>query len=164
MGTDSSLALPERRTRTTKSGIDGADESPRVRGVGALPARSALLLLERGPDAGSRFLLDHDTTLIGRSNSDIVLDGVAVSPRHAEIRCHGTSFVIVDVGSFNGTYLNRSPVDTAVLAEGDEIQVGKFRLTFHSALPGAAGEAEMFVATEASAGAPTPGVTEAGNW
>lgn len=86
---------------------------------------------------------------------------MAVSPRHAEIRCHGTSFVIV--GSFNGTYLNRSPVDTAVLVEGDEIQVGKFRLTFHSALLGGAGEAELFVATEASAGAPTPGATEEGD-
>ena len=104
--------------------------------VGALPTGSALLVLDRGPGAGSRFVLDRDTTVVGRSDSDIVLDGVTVSRRHAEFRRHGETFVVVDVGSFNGTYLNRLAVDMATLDDGDEIQIGKFRLIFHAGRPG----------------------------
>lgn len=100
--------------------------------VGALPGVSALLVLDRGPGAGARFLLDRDMTVVGRSDSDIVLDGVTVSRRHAEFHRHGETFVVVDAGSFNGTYLNRLPVDMATLADGDEIQIGKFRLIFHA--------------------------------
>jgi pSer/pThr/pTyr-binding forkhead associated (FHA) protein len=55
---------------------------------------------------------------------------VTVSRRHAEFRREGSEFVVVDVGSLNGTYVNREPVDTAVLASGDEVQIGKFRLVF----------------------------------
>jgi pSer/pThr/pTyr-binding forkhead associated (FHA) protein len=167
VGIDSSLTLSERHeTRTTTAGIEvlaepgAAATVPRVRSAGALPAGAALLSLERGPGAGSLFLLDRDTTLIGRSDSDIVLDGVTVSHRHAEVRRHGSSFIIVDVGSFNGTYLNRSPVDSAVMAEGDEIQVGKFRLIFHGAPPGAdPAVAGSFVAAEPSADARPLNVT-----
>jgi pSer/pThr/pTyr-binding forkhead associated (FHA) protein len=110
--------------------------SERVESVGVLPDGSALLVLERGPGAGSRFVLDRDTTVVGRSDSDIVLDGVTVSRRHAEFRRHGETFVVVDVGSFNGTYLNRLPVDAATLDDGDEVQIGKFRLTFHAGRAG----------------------------
>jgi pSer/pThr/pTyr-binding forkhead associated (FHA) protein len=132
VGIDGSVALSERHeSRAIIPGTAGTGRGPRDAGV--LPAGSATLLLTRGPGAGSRFPLDHDTTLIGRSDTDIVLDGVTVSRCHAEVRRHGTSFVVVDVGSFNGTYLNRSPVDSAVLADGDEIQVGKFRLVFQAA-------------------------------
>jgi pSer/pThr/pTyr-binding forkhead associated (FHA) protein len=102
-----------------------------VSGVDALPAGSALLVVKRGPNAGSRFLLDRDTTSAGRHpDSDIFLDDVTVSRRHAEFRRDGAEFVVVDVGSLNGTYVNREPVDTAVLANGDEVQIGKFRLVF----------------------------------
>ncbi|WP_433035585.1 FHA domain-containing protein [Actinomycetospora sp. CA-053990] len=104
--------------------------------VGALPTGSALLVLDRGPGAGRRFVLDRDTTVVGRSDSDIVLDGVTVSRRHAEFRRQGETFVVVDVGSFNGTYLNRLAVDMATLDDGDEIQIGKFRLIFHAGRPG----------------------------
>ncbi|MGH3978706.1 MAG: glycogen accumulation regulator GarA [Pseudonocardiaceae bacterium] len=104
---------------------------PPVAGVDALPAGSALLVVKRGPNAGSRFLLDQDTTSAGRHpESDIFLDDVTVSRRHAEFRREGGDFVVVDVGSLNGTYVNREPVDTAVLANGDEVQIGKFRLVF----------------------------------
>ena len=100
-------------------------------GVDALPTGSALLVVKRGPNAGSRFLLDRDTTSAGRHpDSDIFLDDVTVSRRHAEFRRDGAEFVVVDVGSLNGTYVNREPVDTAVLANGDEVQIGKFRLVF----------------------------------
>jgi pSer/pThr/pTyr-binding forkhead associated (FHA) protein len=108
-------------------------ESPAapVAGIEALPAGSALLVVKRGPNAGSRFLLDQPTTSAGRHpESDIFLDDVTVSRRHAEFRREGGEFVVVDVGSLNGTYGNREPVDTAVLANGDEVQIGKFRLVF----------------------------------
>ncbi|HEX5400987.1 MAG TPA: FHA domain-containing protein [Pseudonocardiaceae bacterium] len=104
---------------------------PAIAGVDALPVGSALLVVKRGPNAGSRFLLDRDTTSSGRHpDSDIFLDDVTVSRRHAEFRREGGEFVVIDVGSLNGTYVNREPVDQAVLANGDEVQIGKFRLVF----------------------------------
>jgi pSer/pThr/pTyr-binding forkhead associated (FHA) protein len=102
-----------------------------VSGVEGLPTGSALLVVKRGPNAGSRFLLDQATTSAGRHpDSDIFLDDVTVSRRHAEFRLEGAEFQVVDVGSLNGTYVNREPVDSAVLANGDEVQIGKFRLVF----------------------------------
>jgi pSer/pThr/pTyr-binding forkhead associated (FHA) protein len=102
-----------------------------VSGVEGLPVGSALLVVKRGPNAGSRFLLDQATTSAGRHpDSDIFLDDVTVSRRHAEFRREGGEFVVIDVGSLNGTYVNREPVDQAVLAGGDEVQIGKFRLVF----------------------------------
>jgi pSer/pThr/pTyr-binding forkhead associated (FHA) protein len=108
-----------------------AQPEPPVAGIDALPTGSALLVVKRGPNAGSRFLLDRDTTSAGRHpDSDIFLDDVTVSRRHAEFRREGGDFVVIDVGSLNGTYVNREPVDQAVLAGGDEVQIGKFRLVF----------------------------------
>jgi pSer/pThr/pTyr-binding forkhead associated (FHA) protein len=102
-----------------------------VSGVEGLPAGSALLVVKRGPNAGSRFLLDQAVTSAGRHpDSDIFLDDVTVSRRHAEFRLESAEFNVVDVGSLNGTYVNREPVDSAVLANGDEVQIGKFRLVF----------------------------------
>jgi pSer/pThr/pTyr-binding forkhead associated (FHA) protein len=102
-----------------------------VSGVEGLPVGSALLVVKRGPNAGSRFLLDQPSTSAGRHpDSDIFLDDVTVSRRHAEFRLESGEFQVVDVGSLNGTYVNREPVDSAVLANGDEVQIGKFRLVF----------------------------------
>lgn len=102
-----------------------------VSGVEGLPAGSALLVVKRGPNAGSRFLLDQAVTTAGRHpESDIFLDDVTVSRRHAEFRKNRDSYEVVDVGSLNGTYVNREPKNSAVLANGDEVQVGKFRLVF----------------------------------
>ncbi|HWL35218.1 MAG TPA: FHA domain-containing protein [Frankiaceae bacterium] len=99
--------------------------------VEALPAGSALLVVKRGPNAGSRFLLDKDVTTAGRHpESDIFLDDVTVSRRHAEFRRDGSRFVVRDVGSLNGTYLNRERIDETELSGGDEVQIGKFRLVF----------------------------------
>ena len=99
--------------------------------VDALPPGSALLVVKRGPNAGSRFLLDQDVTTAGRHpDSDIFLDDVTVSRRHAEFRREGGGFVVHDVGSLNGTYLNRERIDGADLTGGDEVQIGKFRLVF----------------------------------
>ena len=92
------------------TGSEGA-----VSGVEGLPAGSALLVVKRGPNAGSRFLLDQPTTSAGRHpDSDIFLDDVTVSRRHAEFRLEGREFQVVDVGSLNGTYVNREPVQSAV--------------------------------------------------
>jgi pSer/pThr/pTyr-binding forkhead associated (FHA) protein len=103
----------------------------RLLGAEALPQGSALLVVKRGPNAGSRFLLDQPTTTAGRHpNSDIFLDDITVSRRHAQFRCVSGEFQVVDVGSLNRTYVNREPVDWAVLANGDEVQIGKFRLVF----------------------------------
>jgi pSer/pThr/pTyr-binding forkhead associated (FHA) protein len=102
-------------------------------GVDALPTGTALLVVKRGPNAGSRFLLDRDKTSAGRHpDSDIFLDDVTVSRRHAEFRREGADFVVSDVGSLNGSYVNRQPIDQAVLSNGDEVQIGKFRLVFLS--------------------------------
>jgi pSer/pThr/pTyr-binding forkhead associated (FHA) protein len=104
-----------------------------VTGTDNLPAGSALLVVKRGPNAGSRFLLDQATTSAGRHpDSDIFLDDVTVSRRHAEFRGVEGGFTVVDVGSLNGTYVNREPVDSAPLANGDEVQIGKFRLVFYA--------------------------------
>ncbi|MGH3929386.1 MAG: glycogen accumulation regulator GarA [Pseudonocardiaceae bacterium] len=108
---------------------------PPIPGVEALPSGCALLVVKRGPNAGSRFLLDQATTSAGRHpESDIFLDDVTVSRRHAEFRREADEFVVADVGSLNGTYVNREPVDIAVLASGDEVQIGKFRLVFLTGL------------------------------
>lgn len=101
-------------------------------GIEGLPAGAALLVVRRGPNAGSRFLLDQQSTSAGRHpSSDIFLDDVTVSRRHAEFRqVDGGGYEVVDVGSLNGTYVNRETVDGAVLANGDEVQIGKFRLVY----------------------------------
>ena len=95
------------------------------------PAGAAILIVKRGPNAGARFLLDQETTTAGRHpESDIFLDDVTGSRRHAEFRLNDGTFEVVDVGSLNGTYVNREPRNSQVLSIGDEIQIGKFRLVF----------------------------------
>ena len=102
--------------------------------VDALTPGSALLVVKRGPNAGSRFLLDEDVTTAGRHpDSDIFLDDVTVSRRHAEFRREGNGYTVHDVGSLNGTYVNRNRIETATLAGGDEVQIGKFRLVYLTA-------------------------------
>lgn len=93
-----------------------------------------LLVVKRGPNAGSKFLLDKDLTSCGRQpSSDIFLDDITVSRRHAEILREGSRFLVKDTGSLNGTYVNRERVDVAELVSGDELQVGKFKLMFFTA-------------------------------
>jgi pSer/pThr/pTyr-binding forkhead associated (FHA) protein len=105
--------------------------SARGADVEALPPGSGLLVVKRGPNAGSQFRLDSAVSTIGRHPaSDIYLDDITVSRRHAEIRRENGVFQVVDLGSLNSTYLNREAVDSAVLTDGDEIQVGNFRLVF----------------------------------
>lgn len=102
--------------------------------VAALPAGSALLIAHSGPNAGARFLLDEEITKAGRHpNADIFLDDVTVSRQHAEFRRTPNGFIVVDTRSLNGTYVNNDRVDSVTLRNGNEVQIGKFRLTFYAA-------------------------------
>ena len=101
--------------------------------VEALRPGTALLVVLRGPNTGARFLLDDDEVMSGRHpDSDIFLDDVTVSRKHAVFTRTGSGFVVRDVGSLNGTYVNRELVDEATLKTGDEVQIGKFRLVFYA--------------------------------
>jgi pSer/pThr/pTyr-binding forkhead associated (FHA) protein len=103
-------------------------------------------VVKRGPNAGSKFVLESDVTRAGRHpDSDIFLDDITVSRRHAEIHRAGGGYKVRDAGSLNGTYLNRERIDEAPLANGDELQIGKFRLVFFEGVvpdrqPSGAGE------------------------
>jgi pSer/pThr/pTyr-binding forkhead associated (FHA) protein len=126
------LVVPEVH-ETAERGLTNDDREA----IDALPAGSALLVVRRGPNAGSRFLLDAERTSAGRhQTSDIFLDDVTVSRKHAEfLRAPdpqaGPGFRVRDVGSLNGTYVNRERIDDVVLAAGDEVQIGKYRMVFH---------------------------------
>ncbi len=99
--------------------------------VSALPQGSALLIVQRGANAGSRFLLNTDLVTAGRhQDSDIFLDDISVSRRHASFSRTEEGTVVKDLGSLNGTYVNRDLVDSHVLRHGDEVQIGKFRLVY----------------------------------
>jgi pSer/pThr/pTyr-binding forkhead associated (FHA) protein len=96
-----------------------------------LNAGAAMLVVKRGPNAGTRFVLAKPVTTVGRHpESDMFLDDITVSRRHAEITSDNGSFRITDMGSLNGTYVNKLRVEQADLSSGDEIQIGKFRLIF----------------------------------
>lgn len=96
-----------------------------------LPEGSAVLLVLRGPGEGTEFALAADVVGIGRSpQSEVFLDDVTVSRRHAEIRRNAGGWSVRDAGSLNGTYVNRVRVEDAPLRPGDELQVGKFRFAF----------------------------------
>ncbi|MPV49277.1 MULTISPECIES: FHA domain-containing protein [unclassified Pseudactinotalea] len=100
--------------------------------IEALPPASALLIVQHGPNAGARFLLDAERVTAGRhTRADIFLDDVTVSRKHAEFLSAAGGFTVRDVGSLNGTYVNRERIETATLRAGDEVQIGKYRLTFH---------------------------------
>jgi pSer/pThr/pTyr-binding forkhead associated (FHA) protein len=126
-------SLLQEDTTIRFSPIDAEDEALEIAGLahGELEPGQALLMMQRGPNAGSRFFVDQDVTTIGRHpESDIFLDDVTVSRKHAEVRREGGTFYVHDVGSLNGTYVNQTRVDDTELASGDEVQVGKFKLSF----------------------------------
>jgi pSer/pThr/pTyr-binding forkhead associated (FHA) protein len=122
---------------------DGSTATAEAETAEGLPSGSALLVVKRGPNVGSRFLLDQPVTSAGRHpDSDILLDDVTVSRRHAEFRLdEDGSWAVADVGSLNGTYVNRQPVDSTMLLNNDEVQIGKFRLVFLTGSPPGPGSA-----------------------
>lgn len=100
--------------------------------VSQLPRDSAMLIVIAGPNKGARFLIDSGVTTIGRDpKSEIFLDDITVSRAHAQITRSTTGeFRLVDQGSLNGSYVNAHQVQDSSLSVGDEIQIGKFRLTY----------------------------------
>ena len=96
-----------------------------------IPEGMGMLVVKRGPNAGSKFVLEGNLTKVGRHpDSDIFLDDITVSRRHAEFVHTGGEYHVRDVGSLNGTYLNRERIEDAALTSGDEVQIGKFKLVF----------------------------------
>lgn len=110
------------------------DTSSAAAEAAALERGSAMLVVKRGPNVGSHFVLNQPVVTAGRHPaSDIYLDDITVSRRHAEFRSENGEFRVVDLGSLNGTYRNREAVDSAALANGDVLQIGNFRLVFLAA-------------------------------
>ena len=124
-----SVGGAEADTPETDHALTRADQAT----VDALRPGTALLVVLRGPNTGARFLLDDSSVSSGRHpDSDIFLDDVTVSRKHAVFTREGETFSVRDVGSLNGTYLNRERIDEAPLQTGDEVQIGKFRLVFYA--------------------------------
>jgi pSer/pThr/pTyr-binding forkhead associated (FHA) protein len=123
--TDTTLSFPLPETP------NGLEEDLSIALEEAIPAEVGVLVVKRGPNAGSRFVLESEVTHAGRHpDSEIFLDDITVSRRHAEFVRQGRSYVVRDVGSLNGTYLNRERIEEAPLTNGDEVQIGKFKLVF----------------------------------
>ncbi len=102
-----------------------------VEDMATLATGAGVLVVKRGPNTGSQFRLDQPVMSAGRHAAcEIFLDDITVSRRHAEFREEDGHFRVVDLGSLNSTYVNRAPIDSAVLNDGDEIQIGNFRLVF----------------------------------
>jgi pSer/pThr/pTyr-binding forkhead associated (FHA) protein len=115
------------------SALDSDISAAEQEAIAALPSGSALLIVRRGPNAGARFLLDTDVTTVGRHpDADIFLDDVTVSRKHAEFVRHRTAFEVRDLNSLNGTYFDGVRIETALLSDGAEVQIGKYRLTFYA--------------------------------
>ena len=109
---------------------EGTPDAYPFPGEELLPGQ-ALMLLTTGPAAGSTVLVDADVLTLGRDpGSDVFLDDVTVSRKHAELRRREDGFYVHDLGSLNGTYVNRERVDITKLASRDEIQIGRYKLVF----------------------------------
>ena len=99
--------------------------------MGELDQGVGVLIVRAGSQAGDRFSLDTDVTRLGRHpDSEISLDDITVSRRHAEVQRTEQGYAVADSGSLNGTYVNQERVERATLQHGDELQIGKFRLVF----------------------------------
>lgn len=123
------VGVPVEPATDADLGLSAQDQAT----VDALLPGTALLVVLRGPNTGARFLLDADEVSSGRHpDSDIFLDDVTVSRKHAIFRHEGGDFIVRDVGSLNGTYVNRARIEEIALKTGDEVQIGKFRLVFYA--------------------------------
>jgi len=92
-----------------------------------IPKRSGGLIVLKGPNVGEKFLINKESFKIGReSDSDIFLDDITVSRKHAQIERIDEIYKIVDLGSLNGIYVNGQPVENKILENGDKIQIGKY--------------------------------------
>ena len=125
------LAKDEAGAETTMSYVpeEGDDESAALEDLGV--KGPALVVRSGGGRTGETFPLEGERTLIGRSpDCEIFLDDVTVSRKHAVLHRRDDAFVIEDLGSLNGTFLNKRRIESSELTDSDELQVGKYRLTF----------------------------------
>ena len=121
---------PESALNTLLSSASEADRAA-LTAILDGPADRAMVVIHRGPAKGARFLIDQSQSSIGRAtDSQIFLDDVTVSRKHAAIECEDGVFTLIDLGSLNGTYLNNQSVAKSALKTGDEIQIGKFHMLF----------------------------------
>ena len=120
------------RTLVHETVVSERELSPEHRALVAdVPSGLGVLVAERGATAGSRFLLDGDAVSVGRHpSSDVLLDDITVSRRHASIAREPNGYRLADVGSLNGTYVNNARVDDVALRSGDTVQVGRFHFVF----------------------------------
>ena len=116
----------------TLAAVEAADvEDELERYLEGLPPGVGLLVIRRGPETGSSYRLEQPSTAIGRHpDSEIFLDDITVSRRHVQLVKDDEGYLLRDVGSLNGTYVNRERVEEARLQHGDEVQVGRYRLSF----------------------------------
>jgi hypothetical protein len=120
----------------TLSTVDPLQDAPGsdddvVVAVADLPTEIGVLIVRAGAQAGARFRLEEPVTRLGRHpDSEISLDDITVSRRHAEIERTADGYVVSDAGSLNGTYVNQERIERMLLRHGDEVQIGKFRLVF----------------------------------
>jgi pSer/pThr/pTyr-binding forkhead associated (FHA) protein len=121
--------------------VGALDPTSSVEALPSLEEGTGMLVVIRGPNAGARYLLDREATTVGRHpDCEIFLHDVTVSRRHSEFRRAGKDFVLHDLGSLNGTYVNGDRVDEQTLNSGDEVQIGRFKLLYlDSASGGEAG-------------------------
>jgi hypothetical protein len=131
------LGVPNSDTTVTLHPVDSQGEVGDEELTVTLPERpsgAGLLVVKRGPNAGARFVLESWVTRAGRHpESDIFLDDITVSRRHAEFVRNDNGYAVRDVGSLNGTYVNRERIEESPLASGDEVQIGKFKLVYLAA-------------------------------
>jgi hypothetical protein len=127
-----SLEAAADETTLTLQAVEAAGAEDELAGyLEGLQPGVGLLVVRHGPSAGSSFRLDHDHTNVGRHpDSEIFLDDITVSRRHVVLDRTPKGYVVRDVGSLNGTYVNRERADEAVLHHGDELQIGRYRLSF----------------------------------
>ncbi len=133
--TGGTVIVPGETTRVITGIMDVVHEelsADEMAAVDSLPQGSALLIVQRGPHLGARYLLDDPEVTAGRSpNCDIFLDDVTVSRNHARFTRRDDVTYVSDLGSLNGTYVNRELLTSEVaLKRGDEVQIGKFRMVY----------------------------------
>lgn len=110
--------------------LDGlGDDDNAVVHAGEIAPGEVMLVVRQGPEIGTRFSLEGDQVTVGRvPGNDIQLDDVTVSRQHAVLVRQGAAWLVRDLGSLNGTYVNSERVDESVVQHGDEVQIGRFRL------------------------------------
>ncbi len=133
-------ALPDASTAGAVDATGSLDVAPGTTGplsavdtgtVGGVAEGTAMLIVRRGPSEGTSFVLESDVVTVGRSDdSSVVLDDVTVSRHHAQVERTDRGWVLRDIGSLNGTYVNHERIDVVLLAGGDEVQIGKYRFVF----------------------------------